>query len=558
MPAHASEGSGLASAYVFAAAFLLSMPLMLGGLYVIHDPSPRIAVGWSADVDDGRRANLETTYALVAPSHDEGTTWTYRIRDTSRANVRALVNDPSVDDTSGIDRGASRVETARTPMLLLAMVLSGLVGAVVSRPVAGRLQQRPVRAPREHAEPGPPVRGGTVLGSTPALLLSTGVFGAYYLLFLNQGLGRVGPLGTFPAEVQNHVLIARPLLEGLWQQELGTNFEPLLHALTAAVAWAIGLFVAQDDITRLTHGAVLILALSKLAQFALTTAIIERETQLPPAPVLLLALAASICTVVYLPFVSLDMYLPMSTPNMLVDPTNILLGPLALGFFYLYVTRCLDDGPPRRATTAGLALLLLAGGLAKPAFTNVFLVVVALQYLSWPRRFLTRLFVHDLAIVLPSCALLLWQLWLIQQSGAGGGLAFDPYRVIGYRTYHPAIALLQGIGFPLLVLVAAAAWPGSRRSGHLRLAWEFCLIAYLVYALFSFTGENWRAANLSWSYQIGLLLLYLFSIVEYARLASAPHLKGRLLVRACTVGLGLVCVSGLHQVVKVFLGGPYT
>jgi hypothetical protein len=66
------------------------------------------------------------------------------------------------------------------------------------------------------------------------------------------------------------------------------------------------------------------------------------------------------------------------------------------------------------------------------------------------------------------------------------------------------------------------------------------------------------AANLSWSYQIGLLLLYLFTIAEYGRIVSAYDVKSRHFVTtACTVGFFLVCLSGVHQAVKIFLGGSY-
>ena len=46
----------------------------------------------------------ETKYGLHEGTAVEGTTWRYRLVNVSRSNIEALVRDPLVDDTSGIDR----------------------------------------------------------------------------------------------------------------------------------------------------------------------------------------------------------------------------------------------------------------------------------------------------------------------------------------------------------------------------------------------------------------------------------------------------------------------
>jgi hypothetical protein len=71
--------------------------------------SATVHVRWAQNVTPETRAQLEKTYSLNDPQLREGTTWRYRLSDVSTANVRALVNDPSVEDTAYIDRDAFKV-----------------------------------------------------------------------------------------------------------------------------------------------------------------------------------------------------------------------------------------------------------------------------------------------------------------------------------------------------------------------------------------------------------------------------------------------------------------
>jgi hypothetical protein len=77
-------------------------------------PPARINVRWSTDVDDSVRGALERQHGLTKGEPREGTTWSYEIRDTSRANIQALVRDPRVLDTHGLDRTRFELQ-ARAP-----------------------------------------------------------------------------------------------------------------------------------------------------------------------------------------------------------------------------------------------------------------------------------------------------------------------------------------------------------------------------------------------------------------------------------------------------------
>jgi hypothetical protein len=73
------------------------------GLWIRPDV-PLVNVRWAPAVDDRSRAGLEQRYRIEPAEHDEGTTWRYRVRDRSTANLRALRADPAVEDTHGFER----------------------------------------------------------------------------------------------------------------------------------------------------------------------------------------------------------------------------------------------------------------------------------------------------------------------------------------------------------------------------------------------------------------------------------------------------------------------
>jgi hypothetical protein len=63
----------------------------------------RVNVRWNAVSDEDRR-DREARWGLLLGEQLEGSTWSYELRDTSRANIEALIRDPFVEDTQGLDR----------------------------------------------------------------------------------------------------------------------------------------------------------------------------------------------------------------------------------------------------------------------------------------------------------------------------------------------------------------------------------------------------------------------------------------------------------------------
>ena len=107
-----------------AAAGVLSLTLS-------HDRVP-VHVRWKPGTTDAERAALEQRFHLTEGVVTEGTTRAYLLTDTSTGNIRALVQHPSVEDTSRIDRIRFRPAFAhdRDRRLIFFSVVAGGLGGV--------------------------------------------------------------------------------------------------------------------------------------------------------------------------------------------------------------------------------------------------------------------------------------------------------------------------------------------------------------------------------------------------------------------------------------------
>jgi len=84
----------------------LSAPLV-----AVAPPSgPRVNVRWADGIDDETRQKLEHKLELVNAEQEEGSTWSYVPTYLDRPHIGAIVADPAVIDTHGIDRAGNAIE----------------------------------------------------------------------------------------------------------------------------------------------------------------------------------------------------------------------------------------------------------------------------------------------------------------------------------------------------------------------------------------------------------------------------------------------------------------
>lgn len=106
-----------------AAAALLSLTLS-------RDPVP-MHVRWAPGTTDADRAALEQRFHLTEGVVTEGRTRAYHLTDTSTDNIRAIIQDPHVEDTSDLNRIRFRpaFKYDRQRRLIFFSVVAGAIGA---------------------------------------------------------------------------------------------------------------------------------------------------------------------------------------------------------------------------------------------------------------------------------------------------------------------------------------------------------------------------------------------------------------------------------------------
>jgi hypothetical protein len=75
-----------------------------------------VNVRWAPSVDNSTRRQLESEYSLKLLQPNSERTFVYRLGNTSRGNIRSLVQDARVEDTHGIDRALFSVPAPRVTL----------------------------------------------------------------------------------------------------------------------------------------------------------------------------------------------------------------------------------------------------------------------------------------------------------------------------------------------------------------------------------------------------------------------------------------------------------
>ena len=82
----------------------------VGTLRLMYGQRPAyVHVRWASSVDATTRAQMDDLQILTRGELREGTTWGYYVTDVSGANLRAIVENPAVEDTHNIHRTAFRI-----------------------------------------------------------------------------------------------------------------------------------------------------------------------------------------------------------------------------------------------------------------------------------------------------------------------------------------------------------------------------------------------------------------------------------------------------------------
>lgn len=128
-----SRGSRRTGA-ILAAGFVLLAGLTWGLLSLAWPDVPvHVHVRWKADVTEAERVALERRFQLTSAIHSEGTSWEYQLTDASTGNIRNIIQDARVDDTSHLNRIRYRPEFAqdRLRQIWMYSIAAGGIGSIL-------------------------------------------------------------------------------------------------------------------------------------------------------------------------------------------------------------------------------------------------------------------------------------------------------------------------------------------------------------------------------------------------------------------------------------------
>lgn len=246
---------------VLAAAFVVAAGLAAGILWLVLPVRPvPINVRWKPEVSTAQRVELERRFRLTDGRPTDGTTWGYVLGDTSAANIRAIIQDPAVDDTAKLNRIRFRPQLSndrsRLIMLYAAAMGAGAVllivlGSVVPLLGAPRYAMRLARRVRARPE-SRPVAVGVAAGGLGVIVF------AFRFLTLRD----------FPNDHYMYLAWAQQLLFGaLPSRDFVDPGYPLTYTLSALIqrGWPGPLGEAVFTIAMLsTAVAVLVLVVERI------------------------------------------------------------------------------------------------------------------------------------------------------------------------------------------------------------------------------------------------------------------------------------------------------
>ena len=175
------------------------------------------------------------------------------------------------------------------------------------------------------------------------------------------------------------------------------------------------------------------------------------------------------------------------------------------------------------------AILLAVTTSVKTNFILVF-APVALLFLIADRILgvpLKRLFLCALTVI-PSVAVILFQEYVLFGEETGNGIIIDPLYSVYLRAEKPYFTMILSAAFPILILLFNIVpvlrdtfldFKDKRGLTHrfFLLSWAMWFVAFVEYILLRETGQRELDDNFAWGYDFCLFILFVVSIIYFAK-----------------------------------------
>ncbi len=240
-------------------------------------------------------------------------------------------------------------------------------------------------------------------------------------------------------------------------------------------------------------------------------------------------------------------YIGQGSPSIWHSVTVLAVQPFALLSVFFTIKFFQTSRPVYFVLAAFISAVSI---FAKPSYIMMYLPALAV-YMLFKRYFDKRQLIFALVIVLFSVTILAYQ-FMHEFKGDEGSVIFDFLGVWSAFSQNIPISILLALGLPLLITLFN--YESVKKNEYIKFSWLLVLFAIILFACFAQEGRQYHDGNFSWSWNLSLSLIYIFTLIEYFKQFAnmRPIVKYGLLA----VILYQVYV-GLYFLVGMFYGVSY-
>ncbi len=263
---------------------------------------------------------------------------------------------------------------------------------------------------------------------------------------------------------------------------------------------------------------------------------------------------------------SLQLSLGQGGPNVLHNPTNVMVKLLTVPCFLLYakIMGGIGKEPTSRICVfklVALSLLVVLSALSKPSFVQIFipamLVLAVFKLVKYRKAAIGPILAVGISFV-PVFFLVTLQTRVSFYGGGGSGIAISFLKVWRYYCPNCFESMMRAVLFPLIVLLWGIRV--RRVSTADALAWIMYGVALAECTLLVEKGDRWWHGNLFWAYNLAQFCIWFVSIESFIFLArgyvrKTGGIEPRLWLCSAAVAGLLHLASGLCYLWRVIVLG---
>ena len=271
---------------------------------------------------------------------------------------------------------------------------------------------------------------------------------------------------------------------------------------------------------------------------------------------------------IWLPPFNPNIMIGQGGPNLLHNPTNIMVRLLALPCF-LWCASIMDGIGKESAFRMGawkiiaLALLVFLSALSKPSFVQMFFpamfIMAAFKLIKYRKAAIGAIGIVVVSFI-PVFFLIALQAWVSFYGGDGAGITIAFLKVWRYYSPNVFVSVMLSVLFPLIVLL----WSIRVRAVSTAdvLSWIMYGVSVAEFALLCENGPRWWHGNFGWAASLAQFFIWFTAIDRFVSLArgcdnTTIGLERKLWFWCAAVACSLHILSGLCYLWRVLALGVW-